>query len=237
MAMRICFSADPRSISRREWIKLAGTSLLFASACFPASDLRRIPPVDESERDESLQQFLSRLRGIVLERQSTALEHLLGPSFKVEFGLGKGPVVFRQHWRSESDSSPVWNILERILSLGGTFYSETLFAVPYVYTRFPVDMDLLGHIVATTEMGIVFETPNLNSGRPARLDYSILPLTQRFVPPVIIKPDQFLQVDHPEFGRCYVAGTDVYSPVGHRAFFEKKNGQWTWLSLVAGSFA
>jgi hypothetical protein len=47
----------------------------------------------------------------------------------------------------------------------------------------------------------------------------------------------FVAVRHPEHGVCYVAGSAVYSPAGHRAFFEKRQGQWRWLSLAAPTLA
>ena len=47
----------------------------------------------------------------------------------------------------------------------------------------------------------------------------------------------FVAVQHPEHGVCYVAGSDVYSPAGHRAFFEKRQGRWRWMSLAAPTLA
>ena len=34
-------------------------------------------------------------------------------------------------------------MLDPLFSLGGTFYSETLYALPYVYTQFPAELDPL----------------------------------------------------------------------------------------------
>ena len=158
------------------------------------------------------------------------------PDFKVEFDVGKGPDVFRRHWDSETSTSAVWTVLDRLLSLGGTFYSDSLFALPYVSTRFPHDLDRLGYVVATGEVPVYAE-PNLASARIGTLKHTIVPLATPLTPPAMLYQQPFAALRHPEFGLCYVAGTDVYSPAGHRAFFEKRSGRWRWLSLAAPTLA
>jgi hypothetical protein len=47
---------------------------------------------------------------------------------------------------------------------------------------------------------------------------------------------RYLEVTPPS-GRAYVAEADVYSPAAHRAFFEKRNGRWYWISFVCATLA
>jgi hypothetical protein len=158
------------------------------------------------------------------------------PDFKVEFDVGKGPEVFRRHWNPDASASPVWAVLERLLSLGGTFYSESLFAAPYVYTRFPLDLDRLRYVVATGEVEMrAASTPASDSVGVLR--HAIVPLAAPLTPPALLVQLPFVAVHHPERGVCYVAGSDVYSPAGHRVFFEKRQGRWRWLSLAAATLA
>jgi hypothetical protein len=216
---------------------LVATAVAATSYASPAeADLRVLRPEDESTRDKSLQALLGSIRSIVRRKDSKTLCALMAPDFKVEFDLGKGPEVFRRHWESETSTSAVWPVLDRLLALGGTFYSNSLFAVPYVYTRFPHDLDRLRYVVATGDVPVHAES-SLASARVGILKHAIVPLTTPLTPPAMLCQQPFVAVQHPEFGLCYVAGTDVYSPVGHRAFFEKRQGRWRWLGLAAPTLA
>jgi hypothetical protein len=232
-------SGEPRGLrlTRRSWLQLVATAVAATPHASAAeADLRVIRPEDESTRDKSLQALLGSMRAIVRRKDSKALSALMAPDFKVEFDVGKGPEVFRRHWESDTSTSTVWPVLDRILALGGTFYSNTLFAAPYVYTRFPYDLDRLSHVVATGDVPLHAQS-NPASARVGMLKHAIVPLVTPLKPPAMLCQQPFVAVQHPELGVCYVAGTDVYSPAGHRAFFEKRQGQWRWLSLAAATLA
>jgi hypothetical protein len=200
------------------------------------SGLRTLLPVDQAERDPSLAQVLKTLRGIVGGRDDRELLALMTPDFKVEFDVGKGPETFRRHWKLNARDSQVWELLDRLLSLGGTFYSPTLFALPYVYTRFPTDLDKLSHVVSVRAKVPLRQRPDPGGPEMGTLDYAILPLRNPIAPPALLA-DPFEEVRHPDWGLCYVSRSDVYSPAGHRAFFEKRQGRWQWLSLAAATTA
>ena len=231
-------SGEPRrlTLTRRSWLQLVATAVAATSYASPETDLRVLRPEDQSTRDKSLQLLLGSMRSIVRRKDSKALCALMAHDFKVEFDVGKGPEVFRRHWESETSSSAVWPVLDRLLALGGTFYSDSLFAVPYVYTRFPYDLDRLRYVVATGDVPVHAES-NLASARVGMLKHAIVPLATPLTPPAMLCQQPFVAVRHPEFGLCYVAGTDVYSPIGHRAFFEKRQGRWRWLGLAAPTLA
>lgn len=232
-------SGEPRGLrlSRRSWLQLVATAVAATSYASPLeTDLRVLRPEDESTRDKSLQALLGSMKSIVRRQDSKALYALMAHDFKVEFDVGKGPEVFRRRWESETSTSAVWPVMDRVLTLGGTFYSDSLFALPYVYTRFPYDLDRLSHVVATGDVPVYAES-NLASARVGMLKHAIVPLATPLTPPAMLCQQPFVAVQHPELGLCYVAGTDVYSPVGHRAFFEKRQGKWRWLSLAAATLA
>jgi hypothetical protein len=224
-------------LTRRSWLRVAGIALVAASHAAPAhAELRTLRPEDQSERDASLQALLRTMRAIVSRKDSKALLAMMAPDFKVEFDVGKGPTVFRRHWNLDAPSSRVWPILERVLSLGGTFYSDSLFALPYVYTRFPLDLDRLHYVVATGEIPML-ATPGATGARVAVLKDAIVQLASPLAPPAMLADVPFVAVQHPDHGVSYVVGRDVYSPAGHRVFLEKRQGEWRWLSLAAPTLA
>jgi hypothetical protein len=177
------------------------------------------------------------MRRFVGARDYRGLEALMLPEFKVEFDVGKGPEVFQGYWHPESGNSIVWGILERLLTLGGTFYTKSLYALPYVYTRFPSDLDPLAHVVAVKQAAALRAKPSPDAEKMGSLDFSIVPLAERVEPPVVIPPDRFVELNHPVAGRCFAASADIYSPAAHRAFFEKRQGRWHWISLAAATLA
>ena len=202
-----------------------------------ANELRKIPPPGEAPRDAALTTLLSRMRRIVADRDHRSLETLISHDFRVEFDVGQGPRVFRNHWLTESHRSPVWKILQRLLSLEGTFYSPTLYVLPYVYARFPIDLNPLEYVVAVNKEVPLFAKPEPGVEPIGLLQHSIVPLAKPLEPPVIIPAEGFIEVNHPALGRCFVATAGVYSPAGHRAFFEKRKGEWRWISLAAATLA
>ena len=119
-------------LSRRQLVWLAA-----GAACKAAgTNQQRIPPADEAARDPDLAALLHKMRSLAAQRDSNGLEALMLPTFKVEFDAGKGAAAFRRRWHLESNSSKLWGVLDRLFALGGTFYTDTLFALPYVYTKF-----------------------------------------------------------------------------------------------------
>ena len=227
-------SFSPNGPSRRNLLSLLAG---WAASVAKAEPLRRIEPPRRSNLDPGLTNLLARMSTGVKARNYAALESLMLPTFRVEFDAGKGPVAFHRYWKPQSRDSQLWEILGRLLSMPGSAYSETLYAVSYVYARFPFDLDPLRHVVATGDSVDLLAEPSREARKVGALDYSIVPLAKPMEPPVVISPGQFLELAHPEFGPCFVNSSDVYHPSAHRAFFEKRQGRWYWISLAAATFA
>lgn len=220
-------------LRRRDLIRLA-----IATACdlARAGEPAKLPPADEAARDPGLIALLAKIRSLRADHNFSGLETLMLPTFRVEFDAGKGPAAFRRKWRPEAPSSALWQVLDRLFSLGGTFYSDTLFALPYVYTRFPVDLDPLGHVVAVNPDTRLLDRPSPDALVVATAGQAILPLAERLQPPVMMSAEGYLEVKAPRAG-CFVRERDVYSPAAHRAYFEKRQGQWRWISLACATLA
>lgn len=225
----------PSRLRRRDWLRLAAVGL--AAPALRGEELRRLPPPDNAGPDPALNTLIARIRQSAEARDTRSLEAMMLPDFRVEFDAGKGPAAFRRHWRSEQRSSALWTVLPRLLELPGSFYAPTLFALPFVFTHFPTDLDPIAFVVATAQNVPLYAKPETGAERIGALDFAIIPLVTPLRPPVIISRDQFLEVIHPEAGHGFVSGSDVYSPAGHRMFFEKRKGQWRWISLAAATLA
>lgn len=203
----------------------------------PESGLRFLPPPAPGIEDPTLARFLEELVSIVAFRDHKRLEALMLPTFRVDFDTGKGPNEFHKYWLPKSRESSVWEILSRILQLGGTAYSKTLYGAPYVFTRFPFDLDPLAYVVATGA-DIPLRSDSTEQAEPVRaVSHAILPLARPLTPPVRLPAAGFLEVRVPDDPPSYVAMNQVYSPAGYRIFLEKQNGRWRWISLACATLA
>jgi hypothetical protein len=198
-------------------------------------ELRSLEPTAATHSPKELLVLVGRLRSIAAAKDYRALEALMMPEFRVEFDAGKGPAAFRRRWASQSHESPVWPVLERLLQLEGVFQSESLYCCPYVYPRFPLDLDLLKHVVMTKPDGRLLAEPKPDAETLMRVSNGILPLAKPLSPPVDLTSKGFLELELPGFASCYVAAADVYSPAGYRLFFERQKGRWRWISLACAT--
>jgi len=221
----------PMLISRRQWFGVAGLGWQF----FRSGSARKLVPPSESVTDPQLSQLLKQMQGIVLRRDATVLTSLMDKIFRVEWDRGQGPLAFQKFWRPEDPETELWKVMTRLLAMRGTFYSPTLFAIPYVYTQFPIDLNPWNHIVALQQKVVVWARPNDQASKVSTLSFDIVPTAEELRPPVVIDRRQWLRVLTPEQGEGYVASSEIWSPVAHRVFFEKRNGTWKWISLVCAA--
>jgi hypothetical protein len=205
---------------------------LRAGVSSAAPGVRSLEPVDEARLDPSLAALISDLRAAVERRDVRGLMAQIGPAFRVDFDRGKGPAAFRSRWRLNAPDSDLWQVMGRLLSIGGTFYSPTLYAVPYVYTRFPVDLDPFGHVVVLQPHTPLRSVPESSGGGFKTVGTEILRLAQPLKPPARLDRMAWVNVVTAEGVTGYLPGAAVYSPAGYRAFFERQRGRWRWISLV-----
>lgn len=222
-------------MQRRDWVRLAAAA---AGARALGAEERRLPAPRPHPEEPALTQLVDRIKAAAQKQNAPALEALMGPEFRVEFDVGKGPATFRRHWKSNSPQSPLWGVLNHLFSLPGYFYSDTLFAVPYTVARFPIDLDPLSHVVAVSEDVPLLAQPQAGAAKVGSMNLgAIVELAEPLQPPVLLPADRFLEIKHPAQGRCFVASAGIYHPAAHRAFFEKRKGRWVWISLAAATLA
>jgi hypothetical protein len=221
-------------LTRRHLLRLSAGA---ACGIAGAAEALRMPPADEASRDARLAALLGRMRTMAAQHDFRGLETLMLPTFRVDFDYGKGPGAFHKRWSPESRSSALWPVLRRLLWLGGTFYSPTLFALPYVYTQFPAELDPLSYVVAVKPSAHLLDSPQPDAKVVGTLDYTILQLAERLRPPVTITTGRHLEVKSASGERQFVAESEIYSPAAYRAFFEKRAGRWRWISLACATLA
>jgi hypothetical protein len=192
-------------------------------------------PVDESAQDPSFAQFKSSLLEAVQKRDTTFLYSILAKEIRLGFGGNDSIAGFRRMWHPEKPDSRVWGVLERMLKLGATRRDGT-FIAPYVYSKWPDDKDAFENIAIVSDRAVVRAQPSANAQALGTLSYDIVPAREwkGFEENGVTGKDTWAHVRLADGPDGWVSGRDAYSPVGYRAFFEKRAGKWKMTLLVAG---
>lgn len=180
-----------------------------------AAQIRRLRPVDESGRDTSLVAFLAKFREAAAQRDRAALLPMIDPDVKLGFGGDDGIANFQ----------PDWDGLNRILAMGGA-WAGAAFVLPYVAERFPDSLDVFDY-AAITGRGVWLRAgPSPQAERLRQMSYETVRVESQ--------DTEWWKVVTQLGESGYVSARFVYSPIGLRAIFEKRGGQWMLRALVAG---
>jgi hypothetical protein len=127
--------------------------------------------------------------------------------------------------------------LTRILEMGGKHGADTMFTAPYVFANWPDSLDAFEHVAVTTSAAPVFAAPDTTSAVIGTATHSILRVQEwRGLSSIPSNTDSTwarVQVNKVQSGG-WMRGRDVYSGVGWRAAFVRREGRWTMIFFVAG---
>lgn len=194
--------------------------------------VRKLHPVDEAGKDLSFLAFRRTMFRIVRDRDRRALEGALAPDVVSSFGRSPGRKDFVEEYHPERKDSKVWSILSRVLPLGGSFSTvdgRRTFSAPYVFSKFPEDLDSESYGVVLRPKVEVRAAPAVRSRVIAILSYDIVKWDGT--------PDLeqvWTLILTPQGLRGYVPTRHIRSPMDYRAMFSKIRGRWLITSLVSG---
>jgi len=197
------------SIARRAALVLLLSTTLFAQT-------RRLPPADESGRDQTLVAYLMTFKHAVAKHDRAALLALVHPDVKLGFGGDDGIGKFQ----------PDWAVLQRLLNKGGA-WQGTAFTIPYVFAKFPEDLDAFDY-AAVTGSGVWLRAEASATSRGQRqLNYEIVQVKN--------SGDEWWEVTTLRGEHGYVSARYIHSPIGYRAMFQKnERGEWKLFALLEG---
>lgn len=190
---------------------------------------RPFPSIDEASQDPTFLEFRARLVDIVSRRDLTSLVAVTSPTIMYSFSEGPGIAGFRRHYGLDDEKSELWAELGRVLSLGGSFQGPGMFVAPYVYSRWPEDVDAIDYVALTGHETPIYAEPRADAAIVRRLEPSIV-LTQ----PDAKAPDGWHRVLLLDGRGGYVARGDSRFSIDMRAFFAHMPSGWMMVILVAG---
>jgi hypothetical protein len=192
------------------------TALALLLAVCASAQTRRLLPVDQSARDPNLVAYLTKFKAAVAKRSRDELIPLVAPEIKLGFGGEDGIGNFQ----------PDWSVLDRLLSMGGAWQGDS-FSIPYVFARFPDDLDPFDY-AAITGKGVWLRAQASATSRGIRtMDYEIVQVEDQ--------GEEWWQIKTLSGDKGFVSARFIASPIGYRAIFNKnRRGEWKLSALLAG---
>ncbi|MFB3920601.1 MAG: SH3 domain-containing protein [Terriglobia bacterium] len=198
----------------------------------------KVLPVDEAAQDPS---FLAFRQGLVAAARKHDLQYILtilDPQIVNSFGGSEGIEGFKAIWEVDKPQTKLWDTLILVLTLGGSLNvsdQETSFWAPYVYSRWPNEVDAFeyGAIIGTNVR--VRARPDPVAPVVATLSYDIVKFAdQSWLPAGEAGENSWVKIITPAGHEGFVSSRFVRSPIDYRIGFLKKNGKWTITYFVAG---
>lgn len=198
-------------------------------------------PVDEASLDPDFQKFRESFLVAVGKKDLAFLKKRLSPDIRYSFGENHGVNGFLQEWQlnKNPDKSGVWSELARVLELGGSFDEKrAVFTAPYVFSRFPSNLDAFTYTAVIRDNVSVLSAPNPDSSIIMGLSFKILKLADSKSynstgSTLTGEASTWRKVETPS-GAGFINTAYIRSPVDYRAMFRKEDGEWKMILFVAG---
>lgn len=206
------------------------------------------PPIDDSRKEPGLAEFVENLKVVAAKHDTTGLRKMLDVNVQTTWDGDNTIASFWDSWAlgQSADSSMLWPILDRVLSLGGAYDKQAkadsrfAFVFPYVSTVSLEDPDQYSSTGVITGKDVNFrDRPAMNEPIIGKLSYDVVQFALD-VDGLYITSGQNV-VGEPEWyciekdgNRGWVFWQYIYAPIDWRLYLAKINGKWKVTCLIAG---
>ena len=190
---------------------------------------QRLLPRDEAASVPDFFTFRAQLQAAIARRDRAAVVAVLHKDVKLSFGGDAGVAGFNRLWKPSARESRLWETLATVLALGGTFSADGSFTAPYVFTKWPQDVDAFSHRAAIGSGIRVRAGASATATVVGALDFSI-------VETIDPQPadERWVQVKTSSGSPGFVDARHLRSPIDYRANFVKIDGRWQMTMFLAG---
>ncbi|MCA9793735.1 MAG: SH3 domain-containing protein [Candidatus Eremiobacteraeota bacterium] len=183
----------------------------------------QLKPVDNTAEAPDFEAFRTKLLQAVRDHDAAFFRER-SRGAKVSFGM---ETSLDEMYKLDDPQDEFWKILSRMIELGGYYEADhAMVYYPYLYAKFPENLDSYEYVVVTGEHVNLRAEPSLSAAVVGQASYDLLK--------VVEWSDPWVKVQRPDGSAAYVHKDLVYSPVGHRMGLKKKDGRWMITFLVAG---
>ncbi len=192
-----------------------------------AAPLGVLKPVDQASQDPSFLAYRKQLQAAVKARSAAQLEPLVDARIGYSFGADEpGWKGFCKFYHPEKADAEMWSELARVLEHGGAFDKDHVFNAPYVSSNWPENLEPYQHGAIVAANVKALSKPDKKAPAVATLSYDLVETVQN--------TGDWVKIKLPKGGTGWVEGRYFQTPVGFRAFFEKKAGAWKMTTFIAG---
>lgn len=210
-------------------LRAAAVACLIALPASQAHAQRVLKPVDQAVSKPDFYSFRAQLQSAVARRDVAALIGSLDPGIRNSFGDNNGIEAFRQIWEPDDRKGRVWETLGEVLALGGSFDREGNFVAPYVFSRWPEQVDAFSHAAITGAAVPVRGAPASSSPVTTSLSFAVVEQVESRG-----ADDSWIQIRLARGKTGYVDRRFIRSPTDYRAIFSKRDGKWKLSAFLAG---
>jgi hypothetical protein len=209
--------------------------MLFATAV-TAQDLK-LPPVDEGTNDATWPRFKARLMDALARRDRQFIRDVVDRKIR-NMTDTDGSAEFEKLWEPQSEASPLWTELPKLLFLGGVFVKRdgkvVEFCAPYVHYKWPENPggNVDGAIIAKETL--LKAQPSSTSATLASLSYDLVAVDDWEVADDNKDSAQKWVKLKAKAAEGYVPEEHVRSPLEYRACFVNSGGRWRMTALEVG---
>ena len=187
-----------------------------------------LTPVDEAAMQPDFFSFRAQLATAVARRDAAAVLAAVDERVRTGFGGDDGRAAFERQWLPDRPDSRLWEALGAVLALGGSFTGTQQFSAPYVYSRWPEDLDAFEHVAVIASDVRLRAAPRADATVIGRASFLVLELAGP------AGADGWFPVRTPDGRAGYVAHALARSPLDYRAIFERRDGRWQLVAFVSG---
>ena len=203
--------------------------MLTALATPQAHAQREFRPLDEAVMQPDFFSFRAQLLSTLARRDTPALLEVVHKNIKNSFGGNDGVSEFKKTWALHKRDSRLWEVLATVLALGGSFTGDAAFNAPYVFSRWPADVDAFGNVAVVGSEVRVRASASRSAESIATLSFAIV---ERAEPSAA--GSAWVAVRLPGGRVGFIDRRFVRGPVDYRAIFTKADGKWMLSALIAG---
>jgi hypothetical protein len=220
-------------------MRLAAGCLLAALVLLPAqlaAQERRLPPVDEAEKDGTWTSFRQQLLAAVEKRDLQYVLGVIDREVRNGSDAPRGLEEFRTQWHLDDSDTPFWRELAAALALGSAWLARDdrprELCAPYLLGKWPPEVDPLANGVVTARGAPVKAGPSAQSQTLATLTHALLRVMDWEVDDRDASSKQKWVRIHHRGREGYIAEEHMRSPIEHTACFAK--GELGWRLTVFG---
>jgi hypothetical protein len=185
--------------------------------------------IDEGKSDSSFMNFRKELTNAVSGKDTQFIISKLDSNIISGYGDDSGIKNFSEIYL-KNDKINLWEIMKRIIPLGGTFnYNHDFFTAPYIFANWPDTLDAAKNTAIIGDSVRVYDEPCTCANVIYRFTYDIVKIDDTY-----FNRKEWEEVFLPDNTKGFIENKYVYSPLDYRLGFSRINNKWKINFLISG---